>query len=107
MPCGSKTNSAIVTSACSIPTRLLAGNSMKRGFVILSLGLLAAALGYCCVYVTATSSARRLQKSDQPELAWLKQEFNLSDAEFKRVSELHAASLPTCHELCRQIDRQP
>jgi len=79
---------------------------MKRGFVILSLGLLAAALGYCCVYVTATSSARSLQKSDQPELAWLKQEFNLSDAEFKHVAELHAAYLPKCQEMCRQIDTQ-
>jgi len=47
-----------------------------------------------------------LQKSDQPELAWLQQEFNLNDAEFKRVSELHAAYLPRCRALCLQIDAQ-
>jgi hypothetical protein len=30
----------------------------------------------------------------------------LSDAEFKRVSELHAAYLPQCQEMCRKIDAQ-
>src|SRR5213075_1391224 len=34
------------------------------------------------------------------------EEFNLSDAEFKRVSELHAAYLPQCRDMCRQIDAQ-
>ena len=47
-----------------------------------------------------------MARSDKPELAWLKEEFNLSDAEFKRVSELHAAYLPQCAEMCRQINAQ-
>ena len=50
------------------------------------------------------SPARSLQQSDKPELAWLKEEFKLSDAEFKRVSELHAAYLPQCRDMCREID---
>ena len=77
---------------------------MKRG--ILVLGLVAAAAAYGCVYIACTSSVRILQRSNKPELAWLKQEFNLSDAEFKRVSDLHAAYLPHCRERCRQIDAQ-
>ncbi|MCI0534001.1 MAG: periplasmic heavy metal sensor, partial [Verrucomicrobiales bacterium] len=47
-----------------------------------------------------------MQQSERPELAWLKEEFNLSEAEFKRVSELHEAYLPQCREMCIQIDAQ-
>ena len=79
---------------------------MKRGLLILVFGLVAAAAAYGCVYIACTSSARNLQRSDQPELAWLKNEFNLSDGEFRRVSELHQAYLPQCQEMCRQIKAQ-
>ena len=79
---------------------------MKRGVFILVLGVVAAAAAYGCIYFACTASARSLQRSDQPELAWLKEEFNLSDAEFNRVSELHAAYLPQCRDMCRQIDAQ-
>src|SRR6266850_1451044 len=79
---------------------------MKRGLLILVLGLMAAAASYRCVYFTCTSSAREMQRSSRPELAWLKDEFKLGDAEFKRVSELHASYLPQCQEMCRKIDAQ-
>ena len=42
----------------------------------------------------------------QPELAWLKKEFKLSDGEFARIAELHAAYLPQCAKRCRAIDEQ-
>ncbi len=77
---------------------------MKKGVLILVLGLLAAAAAYGCIYFVCTSSARNLRQSDKPELAWLKEEFKLSDAEFKRVSDLHAAYLPQCRDMCREID---
>ena len=77
---------------------------MKKGVIILVIGLLAAVAAYGCIYFACTSSARTLQQSDTPELAWLKEEFKLSDAEFKRVSELHAAYLPQCRDMCREID---
>jgi hypothetical protein len=81
-------------------------NSMKKGILVLVLGLVAAAAAYGCIYFACTSSARTLQESSKPELAWLKEEFNLNDAEFKRVADLHAAYLPQCAEMCRQIDAQ-
>lgn len=77
---------------------------MKKEILIVILGLLAAAAGWGCTYLVCTASARSLQKSDKPELAWLKEEFSLSDREFERVSELHAAYLPQCREMCREID---
>ena len=79
---------------------------MKKGVLILVFGLIAAAVAYGCIYFACTASVRSLQRNDKPELAWLKEEFNLSDAEFKRVSELHEAYLPQCREMCIQIDVQ-
>lgn len=42
----------------------------------------------------------------QPELAWLKKEFKLSDAEFARVTRLHEAYLPECRRRCVRIAEQ-
>lgn len=77
---------------------------MKKGVLILVVGLLAAVAAYGCIYFVCMSPACSLQQSDKPELAWLKEEFKLGDAEFKRVSELHAAYLPQCRDMCREID---
>jgi len=77
---------------------------MKKGVLILLFGLVVAAAAYGCIYFVCTASARNLQSSNQPELAWLKEEFNLSDADFERVSGLHAAYLPQCRDMCREID---
>lgn len=79
---------------------------MKRGLFIFILGFVVAAVGYGCIYQTCTSSARNIERSDVPELAWFQQEFNLNEGEFKQVSELHLAYLPKCREMCRQIDAQ-
>jgi len=79
---------------------------MKKGVLILVFGLVAAAAAYGCIYFVCTSSARSLQQSEKPELAWLKEEFKLSDAEFRSVSELHSAYLPQCRAMCLKIDRQ-
>ena len=79
---------------------------MKKGVLILFLGLAAALAAYLGMYFIGTAPARTMEKCDQPELAWLKVEFQLSDTEFKRISNLHAAYLPQCAEMCRQIDAQ-
>ncbi len=79
---------------------------MKRSLFILVLGLLIGAAAYGCIYSVCMSPARAMERSQRPELAWLKEEFHLSDTEFKRVSELHAAYLPHCREMCRRIDEQ-
>lgn len=77
---------------------------MKRGFSIFVLGLAGAVVAYCCVYYAETATPRALMRSNQPELAWLKHEFHLTETEFKRISELHAAYLPQCRERCQHID---
>jgi Spy/CpxP family protein refolding chaperone len=76
---------------------------MKRAIIIICLGLLAAAVGYCALYFRGTTEHRQMLKSPAPELAWLKKEFQLSDTEFERICELHGQYMPRCAELCRQI----
>lgn len=79
---------------------------MKRGLLILVLGVVVAAAAYGCIYFACTTPARNMQKGERPELAWLKDEFRLSETEFKRISELHSAYLPQCREMCLKIDEQ-
>jgi hypothetical protein len=77
---------------------------MKRGLLILTLGVAGAVAAFCFVYRMGTVTPRALIRSAQPELAWLKHEFNLGEAEFHRISELHAGYLPQCMERCRRIE---
>lgn len=76
---------------------------MRRGFLILGLGMIAAIASYYCIYLAGTTGPRTLLQSRQPELVWIKQEFKMSDAAFARLSQLHEAYLPQCRERCRVI----
>lgn len=78
---------------------------MKRSVVVLLAGLFVAVAGYCAFYFAGASPRRELLESQTPELLWLKQEFNLSDAEFNRISKLHENYLPECKEMSRRIDQ--
>ena len=77
---------------------------MGRALFVLLGGLALGALAYAGMYRAGTASSCCLVESKTPELAWLQQEFHLSDAEFKRISQLHEEYLSGCAERCRQID---
>jgi hypothetical protein len=77
---------------------------MKKGTIIFLLGLLLATAGFSGFYYLGTASCREMMHEPQPELAWLKKEFKLSDAEFTRISQLHAAYLPQCAARCQRIE---
>jgi|SRR6185437_14636703 len=79
---------------------------MKRGLSILLLGMLACATASFVVYRARTAPDRAILRESAPELAWLKKEFNLSDAEFSRIAELHSAYLPQCRKRCQIIEAQ-
>lgn len=76
---------------------------MRRGLLILGLGLVGGTIAYGCFYLAGTAVPRQWLRGPQPELAWLKHEFSVSDAEFSRIQQLHEAYLPQCKERCRQI----
>jgi hypothetical protein len=77
---------------------------MSRSLLILLSGLAVAGLGYFGVYSAGTANHCSMEKSPAPELAWLKEEFHLNDAEFNRISHLHEQYLAGCAERCRRID---
>src|SRR6266700_5848618 len=79
---------------------------MKKGQTILLLGLLACAAAFFGIYYLGTVHCRDMMRESKPELAWLKKEFKLSDAEFARISQLHEAYLPQCRERCMRIKEQ-
>ena len=79
---------------------------MKRAWIIIVAGLLAGAAAYCGLYYTGTARCRSMACAAEPELAWLKEEFHLSDAEFARISRLHESYLAGCAERCRRIDEK-
>jgi hypothetical protein len=80
---------------------------MKRAWIILFCGLAVAVLAYVGFYYYVSGThAYSLITSEEPELAWLKKEFHLGDAEFSRISEMHESYLAGCAERCRRIDER-
>ena len=79
---------------------------MRKGGLILLLGLFLGTAGFSGFYYAGTAHCRSMMHEPQPELAWLKKEFALSDAEFARISALHEAYMPQCAERCRVTEQQ-
>jgi len=77
---------------------------MKRHWFIALAGLGVALAAYTGVYFAGTAAQRSVEKSDQPALAWLQLEYQLSDAQYARLRQLHEAYRPECMEMCRRID---
>ncbi|MBI3875554.1 MAG: hypothetical protein HY300_06260 [Verrucomicrobia bacterium] len=64
-----------------------------------------AVLAYATFYLAGTAPQREWLGSNQPELAWLKHEFNLNDSEFARISRLHETYVPECKIRCKPIEK--
>lgn len=79
---------------------------MKKGGLILLTGLLLGVAAFAGFYYLGMASSRDMLQEPEPELGWLKKEFNLSQAEFARISQLHEAYLPGCAARCRVIGEQ-
>jgi hypothetical protein len=79
---------------------------VRKGPAILLLGLLLSAAAFSAIYYFGTAPCRAMMRQPQPELAWLKSEFHLTDAELARITKLHEAYLPNCRERCRRIEEQ-
>jgi hypothetical protein len=79
---------------------------MKRAWLILVAGVASALLAYFAFYYAGTRTCRMIEQDQVPELAWLKAEFCLSDADFQRVCQEHEAYMAGCMERCRSIDEK-
>jgi len=77
---------------------------MRRTGLILISGIAVALAAYFGFYLVSGARNGSLEQAPEPELAWLKREFRLSDAEFTRISQMHDSYLEGCAERCRKID---
>ncbi|WP_035610438.1 periplasmic heavy metal sensor [Haloferula sp. BvORR071] len=76
---------------------------MKKGLTILILALLGGVLAFCLMRSHKMAERQETLLDSMPELSWLRSELKLSDDQFARVSELHAAYRPKCMEMCQRI----
>jgi len=80
---------------------------MKKAFIILALALVIGCSSFAIMRLLKeeepASHADASLLEAMPELSWLRQELNLTDLQFKKVSALHSAYRPKCIEMCNRI----
>ena len=76
---------------------------MRRSLLILLAVLLAGAAIAGTSYLLARRICLRQLAPAGNDLAWLRDEFHLGDAELQRVRQLHEGYLPKCREMCARI----
>lgn len=76
---------------------------MKRGIIILLIAIVAGAAAFCLIRSQKLADRQHVMLDSMPELTWVKSNLKLSDGQFQKVSDLHAAYRPKCMEMCRRI----
>ena len=64
---------------------------------------LAAVAGYFVSYEMATCPARALLAHSDCGMAWLRQEYHLTEVQFRKIARMHDEYRPTCERMCRRI----
>lgn len=76
---------------------------MRRSLLLfLAVVLCGAAIVSLSSLVARWVCAQHLTRPDD-DLAWLRQEFHLSNADMQRIRQLHEGYLPKCREMCDHI----
>jgi hypothetical protein len=88
-------------SNLSIPTSK--SGPIRPGYWLLFGALAAAAIAFCAVHFFATRDLREMTKGSNGEMEWLRREFHLSHAQFKKIEALQSEYAPVCNEMCRRI----
>ena len=76
---------------------------MRRSLLILLAMLLAGAAIAGASFLLAQQVCAHQLAGGGDDLAWLRREFRLSNAEMQRIRQLHEGYLPKCHESCARI----
>jgi hypothetical protein len=74
-----------------------------RSFTVVMVAALAATVLLGLSFLVAQRCGTNRNGAATDELAWLRTEFRLSDAELARIRTLHEGYLPRCAEMCRDI----
>lgn len=81
---------------------------MKRAVLILIAAVLAGVVGFAISrWQTGSNIVGKAGAAGTPsfqsELEWLRREFQLTEEQFAKASELHFAYRPTCESLCEKV----
>lgn len=77
---------------------------MKRGLLVLLFALITGVCAFALMRSQKAAGHSGAPLLDvMPELAWVREDLDLTDLQFAKVSELHAAYRPKCVEMCRLI----
>jgi hypothetical protein len=76
---------------------------MRRSLILLIALLMAGVAIAGGSYLLGCRICARQLATSGDDLAWLRREFRLGDAEMQRIRQLHEGYLPKCHENCALI----
>lgn len=76
---------------------------MKKLLLMLAVSLLAGVMSFCLMRCHRMSAHHGLLVYSMPELTWIRKDLKLTDAQFAKVSAMHASYRPKCMEMCRSI----
>lgn len=76
---------------------------MKKAIFILAAALLAGVISFCIMRSRMIAHSRGNLLDSMPELAWVRTDLKLTDMQFAKVSDFHAAYRPKCVEMCHRI----
>ena len=77
---------------------------MRRPLLILAVLMLAGAAVFFAGQRLAAHWCEKHMARPDDDLAWLRLEFRLNDADLARVRQLHEGYLPKCREFCERIE---
>lgn len=75
----------------------------KRSLITVVLALAFCGGVFVSSYLIAQQMCAAHMNNSGDDLAWLRQEFRLGDAEMGRVRQLHEGYMPKCAEMCNEI----
>jgi hypothetical protein len=76
---------------------------MNRSLLILLGALALGSAVFAGAYFASQHTCMMCKEQPKDDLAWLRLEFHLSDAEMARIRQLHEGYLPKCAEMCAKI----
>lgn len=76
---------------------------MKRVALVLLITLAVSVAGYFVFYEMATRPTRCMMAHQDCGMAWLRNEYHLTDAQFDKVMKMHDDYRPTCDRMCQRI----
>ena len=88
----------------STPTSISERTRIRYWLLFTAIGAFAAAVSaFCEIHFFATRDLRQMAAAPNSELEWLRHEFHLSDAQFRKIADLQSEYAPVCGEMCQRI----